>query len=214
MKSSFVSPIINSILVALLVVPVAAGSRTTEDKFLKEVMLEKKTVNGEPLYHYIDNIFLSFDRHIEGSEKDYGARLFVLRVTGESSKVIYYSRGSFDSYFLRPSFFSADIKLDPLLILAEVGTEYSWGARVFLVSPDGSAKDLGSLDVAVIEDPEADTVSVIPHTRIKFDGNRYEFTFTKNVIFNPGGLDDQAVSRDKIKYVYDGSSLKCIKAGK
>jgi hypothetical protein len=79
------------------------------------------------------------------------------------------------------------------------------------VSPDGSAKDLGSLDVAVIEDPETDTVSVIPYTRIKFDGNRYEFTFTRDVIFDPGGLDDQAVSKDKIKYVYDGTELTLVK---
>jgi len=61
---------------------VTAGSGTAEDKFLKEVMLEKKTDNGEALYHYRNDIFLSFDRHIEGSEKDYGARLFVLRGTG------------------------------------------------------------------------------------------------------------------------------------
>ena len=214
MKIRLILPIISSILVTLLVVPVAVDSGTTEDKFLKEIKLEKKTVNGESLYQYRNDIFISFDRHIEGSESDFGARLFVLRVTGGSSEVIYYSRGSFDSYFLRPSFFSTDIKQDPLLILAEVGTEYSWGARVFLVSPDGSARDLGSLDVAVIEDPENDTVSVIPHTKIKVDGIRYEFTFDKDVIFNPGGLDDKAVSRDKIKYVYNGSSLKVIKTGK
>jgi len=200
--------------VALLVVPVTADPGPGEDKFLKAIKLGKMTVNGESLYHYRNDIYLSFDRHMEGSERDYGARLFVLRITGESSKVIYNSRGSFDSYFLRPSFYSTDIKQDPLLILAEVGTEYSWGARVFLVSPDGSAKDLGSLKVAVLDDPENDTVSVIPYTRIKADGNGYEFTFDRDVIFNPGGLEDHPVSRSRIKYVYDGTSLKLIKTSK
>jgi hypothetical protein len=214
MKNRLVILLTASILMALLVLPAAADPGTAEGKFLKEIKLEKKTVKGEPLYHYRDDIFLSFDRHMEGSEKDYGSRLFVLRVTGDNTKVIYYSKGSFDSYFLRPSFFSADIKQAPLLILAETGTEYSWGARVFLVSPDGSTRDLGSLDVAVIDDPEADTVSVIPHTRIKGDGNKYEFTFDKDVVFDPGGLDDRPVSRGQIKYIYDGISLNLINNGK
>jgi hypothetical protein len=238
MKNRFVIHIISSILMTLLVIQVLVDSGTAEDKFLKEITLEKKTVNGESLYHYQNDIFLSFDHHIEGSEKDYGSRLYqndiflsfdhhiegsekdygsrltVFRVTNGNSNVIYYSKGSFDSYILRPSFFSTGIGQDPLLILAETGTEYSWGARVFLVSPDGSAKNPGSLGVAVIDDPENDTVSVIPHTRIKFDGKRYEFTFEKDVIFNPGGLNDHPVSRNKIKYVYDGTSLKYIETGK
>jgi hypothetical protein len=214
MKNRFVIHIISSILMTLLVIQASVDSGTAEDKFLKEINLEKKTVNGESLYHYQNDIFLSFDHHIEGSEKDYGSRLTVFRVTNGNSNVIYYSKGSFDSYILRPSFFSTGIGQDPLLILAETGTEYSWGARVFLVSPDGSAKNPGSLGVAVIDDPENDTVSVIPHTRIKFDGKRYEFTFERDVIFNPGGLNDHPVSRNKIKYVYDGTSLKYIETGK
>jgi hypothetical protein len=214
MKNRFVLPIISSILMILLVAPIAADSGTAEDKYLQEITLEKKILNGESLYHYRNDIFLSFDHHIEGTANDYGSRLSVIKVTGESSKVIYYSRGSGDSYFLRPSFFSTDIKQAPLLILAETGTEYSWGARVFLVATDGSAKNPGSLEVAVIEDPENDTVSIIPHTRIKFDGKRYEFTFEKDVIFNPGGLNDHPVNRSQIKYVYDGTSLKCIETVK
>jgi hypothetical protein len=214
MKGRFVFQSICLIFVVLSAVLVAADSRTAEDIFLQEITLGKKTINGESLYHYRNDIFLSFDRHMEGSASDYGSRLAVIRVTGESSKVIYYSRGSGDSYFLRPSFFSTDINQAPLLILAETGTEYSWGARFFVVSPDGSAKNPGTLGVGIIDDPENDTVSVIPHTRIKFDGKRYEFTFDKDVIFNPGGLDDHPVNRDEIKYVYDGASLECIKTGK
>ncbi len=208
---------ISSILVLMLVVPVAAGSGTDGGNFLKEIALPKSTVDGESLYKYKADLFLSFgsslDDSFESSERDYGSRFSLVRFTEGSTKVLYQSRGSMDSYFLRPSFFSADINKTPLLILAEIGTEYSWGARVFLVSPDGSAEDLGSLDVAVIEDPEADTVSIIPHTKIKLDGSRYEFTFTRDVIFNPGGRNDHPVNRSQIKYVYDGSSLSLIKSG-
>jgi len=218
MKNRFVLPIISTILMILLVAPIAADSGTAEEKYLQEITLKKKTLNGESLYHYRMDLFLSFgsslDETFESSEMDYGSRFSLIKITEGSTKVLYQSRGSMDSYFLRPSFFSTDINKAPLLILAETGTEYSWGARVFLVSPDGSAKNPGSLKVAVIEDPENDTVSIIPHTRINFDGKRYEFTFEKDVIFNPGGPDDHPVNRSRIKYVYDGTSLKCIETVK
>lgn len=211
MKYCIVWLSICTLLMTMPVVSAAADSNPAEDKFLQEITLRKRTVGGEALYHFRDDIYLSVDHHIEGSEKDYGARFSVLRVTEGRSTVTYSSRGSFDSYFLRPSFFSTGVEGEALLVLAETGTEYSWGARVFKVSADGAAKDLGSLDVAVIEDPENDTVSVIPYTRIKAVGNGYEFTFTKDVIFDPGGLEDRQISKDRIKYVYDGRSLGAIR---
>jgi hypothetical protein len=218
MKNLFTFSMVSLILVILSVVPAAAGSGDAEGSILKEVVLEKKPVNGSSIYQYKGDLSLFFgsslDETFESSERDYGSRFSLIRVTGGSTKILFQSRGSMDSYFLRPSFFSADIDKAQLLILAETGTEYSWGARVFLVSPDGSAKDIGSLDVAVLDDPESDTVSVIPYTRIKVLGNGYEFTFSKDVIFNPGGLDDHPVSKERIKYIYNGSKLECIQAGK
>jgi hypothetical protein len=127
---------------------------------------------------------------------DFGARLMLLQGSAAASNRSYYSKGSADSYGMRPTFI-ANCGGNELLIFGEIGTEYSWGLRVFSYN-GGQVKDLGDIPLAV--EGESDAESVVPFMRFSQSGDSAIVSFTKDLIRNPGNPNERQISRSKAKY--------------
>ncbi|MDH5786119.1 MAG: hypothetical protein OEZ16_11015 [Chromatiales bacterium] len=182
------------------------------DEF-KPAEVQSHPYNDRVIYPYQPDIYLLFDYLEEGSKGNFGMALSLLKHANGVYKSIYQSQGSGDSYILKPSFYTATSLQGAVLILAEIGAEYSWGIRVFLLEPDLKVTDMGTLDVAVASETEFmdGPVSAVPYTRVVVEeGGGYRFTFIRDVIFDPGGLKDRAVKREEISYSFSDGELKLL----
>lgn len=140
------------------------------------------------------------------SKGDVGIRLMSYGRENEKFVRTYFSKGSADSYILKPSFINR-CGGHQLLIFAETGAEYSWGVRVFSYD-DGIIKELGSIDLAV--EGEFDAESVIPFMKFTQKGRSVVISFTKDVISDPGGKNEKKFRKSAIHYVVDGNSLSAV----
>lgn len=129
---------------------------------------------------------------------DFGRRLMLFKKEGGADKRVYYSKGSWDSYILRPTFF-ANCGGYYLLILAETGTEYSWGMRVFAYKL-GQVKDLGDIPIAMDVEDERFNDSAIPHMRFREEGSSLVISFDNKVVRDPGGLHEKHYTAAEIEY--------------
>ena len=135
----------------------------------------------------------------------------------DNYKLIYRSRGAWESWTLHPTFFESKIKGSSTVILAAQGTSESWGQQVFLMKGD-TVNEIGYLDVTHKE--QADTsfyedgfrlTDIGPFTKIRTKDGLLNFSFNADSILYYGTIGDQydiTFSGDKIEYNYDGDSLR------
>jgi hypothetical protein len=138
-------------------------------------------------------------------EYNYGHRLFLIESTMRGFQVRYSSRGSADTYNMSPTFYRHPTT-GALLVLAEEGAEYSWGARVFLFQKN-RISDIGTLNVS----PISDQITIENCITIRQDGIKLVFGFTTDVIVNPGSPNSEEVPQGKISYEFDGVRLRRTK---
>lgn len=127
---------------------------------------------------------------VVGSRRSYeskdpgGLRLLLVEKDGRRISVLGESTGSADSYVLKPVVFAGSGRT---IVLAEMGTEYSWGLRVFEVA-GRELRDLGSIDAGVIgesgqeEDPT-------PFARVTIEGGKVVLTFDSDLSIGTGNSD-------------------------
>jgi hypothetical protein len=110
-----------------------------------------------------------------------GLRLMLVEKSGRSVTLLAQSSGSADSYSLKPVVFTGGGRT---IVLAETGTEYSWGLRVFEVV-GRELRDLGGIDAGVIgesgqeEDPT-------PFARVTIAGGKVVITFDSDLSIGTG----------------------------
>ncbi len=172
----------------LIISSVSVANTVNSGVELRKIHLDTIEYKESNIYVFKPDIYLSFNHFWGSSNKDFGKKFAVLKRSSNNYKSLYESAGSGDSYILEPSFFSSDYMGGSLLVLAEVGTEYSWGLRVFLLRDSLEIEDLGTLDVAVLPESEYGdgTVSAVAYITIRENGETYEFSFSKDLVFDPG----------------------------
>lgn len=154
------------------------------------------------------------------SIRDYPDGLKLLLVKpAEGYKLLYRSRGAWESWILHPTFFKADKPDKPLVILAAQGTSDSWGQQVFTLKDD-SIKEIGFLDVTRKE--QADTAfyedgfrltDIGPVTEIKSVNGMLNFSFKTDSVFYYGRIDekvDVTFAGNQLEYHSDGDSLRLV----
>lgn len=131
-------------------------------------------------------------------------------------KLIYRSRGAWESWTLHPTFFKPDKSNNPLILLAAHGTSESWSQQVFLMKGD-TINEIGFIDVTKKE--QADTsfyedgfrlTDIGPFTKIQTKDGLLNFSFLTDSILYYGTIGDQydiTFSGDKLEYNFDGDSL-------
>jgi hypothetical protein len=146
----------------------------------------------------------------EQVETDYGSRFILLRRDGDNFIELFYSRGAMDSYILRPFFYIGD---ERILILAETGTEYTWGFSAYEFDNEGKSFGyLGGLPVARIYDGEdswGELINPLDRARVFIEKGRYTIEFSTDIVLDPGGMDERLVESGggKITFHYDGKDF-------
>jgi hypothetical protein len=138
------------------------------------------------------------------TESDYGPRAMLYTSEGGVLRRTYFSAGSLDSSAMQPTFYS---RCGPheLLILADIGNEYSWGLRVFAF--DGKQlRDLGQIPIAVKGDPDLE--SPIPFIKLTPHERTIDLTFTTDVYKNPGERSQRSVAAKDARYEIGTNSIR------
>lgn len=141
------------------------------------------------------------------TEENYGDRFFLIKEGDQGFSLLSKTHGMMDSYFLRPTFFTATNRT---IILGETGAEYSWGVVAFEIVND-KLKDLGTIYVA--KPTEEDTVNPIPDAQLKLSSGKLIVEFHTDLVFEPGGHNDRLVKRvnnEPISFEYDGKKFLLI----
>jgi len=196
-------------------------SERAEYHIVKPQELDPERIDIDSLYVQIA-YQISTDRLIiiGKSENDDPQGLRMLLVNPKKNyKLIYRSRGAWDSWTMHPTFFNSNIKGSSTVILVAHGTSESWGQQVFLMKGD-IVKEIGFIDVTHKE--QADTsfyedgfrlTDIGPLTKIRTKGGLLNFSFQADSILYYGTIGDQydiTFSGDKLEYNYDGDSLKVV----
>jgi len=138
------------------------------------------------------------------TESDYGQRAMLYTSGRGVVRRTYYSAGAGDSYAMQPTFFG-HCGPHELLILADIGTEYSWGFRVFAY--DGRhLRDLGEIPIAVKGD--IDLESPIPFVKLTPHDQMIELTFTMDVFKDPGERSQHALAAKDVRYEIGAASVR------
>jgi hypothetical protein len=138
------------------------------------------------------------------TDKDYGRRLYLVRKKGSGFEDVDRTAGAGDSYILTPAFFRGQGRI---LILAEIGTEYSWGLLVYEIIHKRLVF-LGPLDAAV--EGEVDAEAPTPFAGVKNVNGRWLVEFSRDLVLDAGGLHEQSIMRRENKpiiFEYDGKSF-------
>jgi hypothetical protein len=104
-----------------------------------------------------------------------------------------------DSYSLLPTFYTDD---DKVLILAEIGTEYSWGLVVYELVGD-AMRDLGPINATYWSGES--NVNPLAQSKVTSGKGGYRVQFYSDLTLNPGGLYEWTLPRlkDSISFVQD-----------
>lgn len=138
------------------------------------------------------------------TKSDYGQRAMLYTSERGVLQRTYYSSGALDSSAMKPTFFG-QCGPHQLLILADVGNEFSWGFRVFAY--DGrKLRDLGEIPIAVKGDPDME--SAIPFVKLTPHDQVIDLTFTTNVFKNPGSQSPQPLAASDVRYQVGSRSVR------
>lgn len=134
----------------------------------------------------------------------------------DNYKLIYQSKGAWESWTLHPTFFDSNLDDAPIVILAAQGTSESWGQQVFLMKGD-IINDIGYIDITHKE--QADTsfyedgfklTDIGPYTKIQTKNGMLNFSFNADSVLYYGTIGNQydiTFPGNKLEYNFDGDSL-------
>jgi hypothetical protein len=145
------------------------------------------------------------------AEHDSTLRFLMVDNLDKKPIVKFKSKNFGDSDYMRISVFRCGDVNKPLIVLAEVGADFSYGIEVFQF--DGlKMRHLGYLDVSVdgIDNP----VSAVPYVKISETNNLLVFSFTKDLFVTDKRGKYKTIPKNKIKYVYKNGKLIEIINGK
>lgn len=195
-----------ALLVALLLAPVSLvqAADSPGSSWCRALELPETAAGKDRVYRLNDTVSfrIGFDPSLD-TPTDYGARLMLLRKSSNAYSRSYHSKGAADSYGMRPAFI-ADCGGNELLIFGEIGTEYSWGLRVFAYN-DGKVQALGEIPFAV--EGESDAESAVPFMRFSRKSQSAMVSFTKDLIRNPGSPNETRIPRSAVRYQIDRNRL-------
>ena len=146
--------------------------------------------------------------HGEGNKNDNGRRFFLLKLENDKVDTLYIGKGAWDSYILRPIFYYGETKI---LILAELGTEYSWGLKTYEFHKE-KLRYLGNIDIALDpEDQFSDLTSPLRNEKVEYKNETYYVSFFGKLYMHPGGKDQRLIKSNSVTYYFDGNKFVQLK---
>lgn len=136
-----------------------------------------------------------------------GLRLYYLKKIEERFRVLFSTHGQGESYYFKPFFYQTDA--GHRLVIAEIGTEYSWGVHVYSIQ-DSNMIDVGFLNLAGTKAPENYPASILDQMQVYQKGTDILFEFTGTVLLQPGQIEQKQRKGRKFYYIFDGKSLELV----
>ncbi len=136
-----------------------------------------------------------------------GLRLYYLKKENDRFKVKFSTHGQGESYYLNPYFFQT--QEGHRIVIAEIGTEYSWGVHVFSIQDSGMI-DVGFLNLAGTRPPENYPASILQQMDIYQKGTQILFEFRGTVLLQPGQIEQKQRNGRKFSYIFDGKTLDLV----
>jgi hypothetical protein len=203
---------ITALVYLCLLGPAQAGGSSYETVDARSEKMDLSSLGLETCHPalWLQNDLFTISCHepAKNTKKDSGIRLYLVEKLSDGKlKILFRSRGSQDSYILRPTILRSPDKKLPTIILAETGAEYSWGIEVFIVKGK-QITHAGSMEVGA--DAKENPESAVPYTWIKPKGKKLVFVFTTDLVYMRGGKFTR-LKKNQIRYEYDGTQLKEIK---
>ena len=129
-------------------------------------------------------------------------------------KLIYRSKGAYESLILSPSFFKSSNQEDPLIILCGIGQLDSWGQKVFFMKGD-KINEIDYLDVALLRSDADDEsgykledISEFTQIKKKSDGIIFQFLADSIRYFGVRNeIADPLISSLDLEYRYFNDEL-------
>ena len=197
--------------------PIPSLNNTEESDGIDYSIVEFPIIEGDQLD--IDSLFVQVGYQLNEerwiligrSMKDDPKGLKMLLINPkENFKLLYQSRGAYESMTLHPQFFKPVNPNDPWVILCALGQNESWGQELFFMKGD-SIQEASYLDVALKEEADSSFYEkgyvlkdISPYTRITKNGNEFRFSFEADSLLYFGDIEN------KIDPVLDGHQLAFI----
>lgn len=138
-----------------------------------------------------------------------GLKMLLIDPT-QSNKLLFRSRGMYDSMIMHPTFFIPNDSKSPWIILTGLGFSESWGQKLFFVKGDTINEitylDIASKEEADYEDDESELrlMDIAPYTSIYKNESGFNFSFNCDSIYYFGDIGDQN------NPIFEGSAFKYI----
>ncbi len=181
----------------------------------KKVKIVKKKLNLSSLnleecdeaIEFKKNLYLT---NCQNSNKDnednYGFRTYLVSYENGNPIVIYESHGAMDAYYALFDVYKVDESV-PYVILAEQGSEESWGIKVYLFEKP-IMKSIGFMNVAIEYKDVSGVIleSAVPCITISRKGSDIVFKFNKDIVFMKGRKFTN-ISKNKLEYIFSDNKL-------
>jgi hypothetical protein len=135
----------------------------------------------------------------------------------KDNKLLFQTKGAYQSLILHPTFFISSLPYDPTIILCAIGISASWGQVIYLMKND-TIKELGYMDVVMKEAVDSTIFEnhyllkdISPYTSINKTNNGVHFTFKADSILyygSKGDIIDPTLSGQAIKYTFYNGVLR------
>jgi len=139
-----------------------------------------------------------------GGAENIGRCLILLESTRGGIRELSRTRGAGDAYNLDPVVF---VGKGRTIVLAELGTEYSWGLRVYEIA-GATIRELGSIDAGVPgELGEGDPT---PFARVSLVGGRLVIRFDTDLVLGTGH-EDAPIAKKPVVFRQEGAGFVRVK---
>lgn len=167
-------------------------------------------------YKLNSNRNLLIARKIENDTE--GLKLLIID-PNDNNKLIYRSKGSFESMTLHPTFFIPNDMSRPSIILCNIGMLESWGQRFFIMDGD-TVNDIGYIDIAAKFEADSsytekgyELKDIGPYSNLAMAESGFHLSFNTDSIIYFGGkgeLIDPIIEANKLEYIYYDGVLRII----
>jgi hypothetical protein len=98
----------------------------------------------------------------------------------KSKQTVFQDISTGDEDFIKPHFFKTTLPSDPIIFLCTTGADYTYGVSVYTFHKS-AVKNIGYMDIALNEDPNASSTDPGPWTLINISDATTTFSFSKSV---------------------------------
>jgi hypothetical protein len=141
--------------------------------------------------------------------KLYSSGIGLIQFDISNKKVLFQDLNVSSEDFIKPHFFKIDKTGNQILLLCNVGADFSYGIWAYQIV-NNKIKNLGVLDISLNADRDNEYDDPIPYTKITTKGKSIFINFTRSVATNWNSDDEKVYQPGKISLIIRNGCIKTI----